>query len=101
MQTSEIVLRNLKQKTLILEALELKQKLKGTVVMEFVRCGRRCSTCSSGPGHPASYLHYYDSACPYKVRRKYLTKNLAQLMSYFREELQQTLREIEVLGQEG
>jgi hypothetical protein len=98
--TENVVLRKEKE-SLILEALELKEKLKGSVIMEFVRCGKKCARCNSGPGHPASYLHYYDSTCPYKVRRKYLRKDLAGLMSYSKEELETMLQEAEqVLGQE-
>jgi hypothetical protein len=101
MSRENIVPRKQHEKSLILEALELKQKLKGSVVTEFVKCGKKCARCSMGPGHPASYLHYYDSACSYKVRRKYLTKNLAQLMSYSREELEEMLHDIgdKILGQ--
>jgi hypothetical protein len=90
------------EKTAILAALELK-RLKGSVVMEFVNCGKHsCRKCSSGIGHgPYPYLHYYDPSCPWKVRRKYLTKDVAKFMSYSMEELELQLREVEaeILGQ--
>jgi replication-associated recombination protein RarA len=98
---SELVPRKQHEKSLILEALELKQKLKGSVVMEFVRCGKHCSTCSSdGPGHgPYAYLHYFSDG---KVKRKYLPRALGQLMSYSKEELREMLHDVdaEILGQE-
>jgi len=90
------------EKAIILTALELK-KLKGSVVLERVNCGKRgCRRCSSGVGHgPYPYLHYYDPSCPWKVRRKYLTKDVAKFMSYSMEELELQLREVEaeILGQ--
>ena len=48
MQTSEVVLRKQKEKDAILESLELKE-LGGSVVMEFVKCGKKCTRCNSGP----------------------------------------------------
>lgn len=86
------------QKTAILAALELK-KLKGSVVWEKVRCGKRNCRCSHGHLHgPFPYLHYYSSG---KVKRRYLSKRMVQLLRCSREELE--LLKVEsacVLGQE-
>lgn len=100
MQTSEVVPRKQAEKSLIITALGLKEKLKGSVILERVNCGKRgCHKCAQGTLHgPYPYLHYYSAG---KVKRKYLPKALGELMSYSREELQQMLREAEqVLGQE-
>jgi hypothetical protein len=97
---SDLVLRNLQQKGLILEALELKQKLKGSVVWERVRCGKHgCRKCAQGILHgPYPYLHFYSAG---KVRRKYLIRSLGELMSHSKEELEGMLRDSEsaILGQ--
>ena len=53
MQTSDVVLRKEKG-SLILEALDLKQKLKGSVVWERVRCGKRGCHRKSNRSHPNS-----------------------------------------------
>lgn len=102
MQTSEVVLRKQNEKDDILTALELKQKLKGSVVWERVNCGKRgCHKCSEGTLHgPYSYLHFYSAG---KVRRKYLPRALGELMSYSKQELETMLREIEaeILGQDS
>jgi hypothetical protein len=91
------------EKTAILAALELK-RLKGSVIMERVNCGKpRCHKCQSGGKHgPYLYLHYYSSG---KVKRRYLSKRMAQLLRCSREELEKLLSEVEsscerVLGQE-
>jgi hypothetical protein len=52
-QTSDVVLRKEKG-SLILEALDLKQKLKGSVVWERVRCGKRGCHRKSNRSHPNS-----------------------------------------------
>jgi len=96
-----LVPRKEREKSLILEALELKQKLKGSVVMEFVRCGKHCGTCGAGgPGHgPYAYLHFFSNG---KVKRKYLARALGKLMSYSRKELETMLHDVdaEILGQD-
>ncbi|HKZ94830.1 MAG TPA: DUF6788 family protein [Candidatus Bathyarchaeia archaeon] len=101
MQTSQVVLRKQHEKTVILEALELKQRLKGSVVWERVNCGKHCChKCQNGTLHgPYTYLHYYSAG---KVKRKYLPKALGELMFHSREELEVMLRDVdaEILGQE-
>jgi hypothetical protein len=99
-QTSDVVLRKETQRSLIFAALELKQKLKGSVVWERVDCGKRgCRKRQNGTLHgPYPYLHYYSSG---KVKRKYLSKALGDLVSRSVEELKELLKEAEseVLGQ--
>jgi len=87
-----------KEKTLIKEALELK-KLGGSIVPEKVSCGKRsCKKCGGfrRTHGPYSYLHYYDASCPWKVRKKYLGKDVAEMLRYPKEDLVERLREIEV-----
>jgi hypothetical protein len=85
-------------KSLILAALELK-KLKGSIVLEHINCGKRSCHCQRGSLHPANYLHYYSNG---KVRRRYLTKTMSTLLANSREELEKMLLESEaVLGQQG
>jgi hypothetical protein len=90
------------EQAMILTALELKQ-LKGSIVLEKVRCGKRNCRCSRGHFHQAFYLHFYQSG---KVRRKYLSKSMVGLLRCSREELERLLSEVEsaserVLGQES
>jgi hypothetical protein len=97
--TAQIVLRK-EKKSLILEALELKQKLKGSVVWERVKCGKRCCRkCKNGTLHgPYPYLHYYHGG---RVKRKYLRRALGDLVSRSVEELKEMLKEAEeILGQD-
>ena len=64
------------------KALALKP-LKGSVIMELVRCGKpSCHACTHGP---YAYLHFWDSSIQ-KSRRKYLgTKGLEYYASPKRE----------------
>jgi hypothetical protein len=98
-QTSEVVLRKQKEKELIVTALELKQKFKGSVIWERVRCGKHgCRKCAAGTLHgPYSYLHFYSNG---KVKRKYLPRVLGDLVGHSVEELKEMLKEVEeILGQ--
>lgn len=101
MQTSKVVPRKQAEKGLIITALELKQELKGSVIMERVNCSKRgCRKCQNGTLHgPYPYLHYYSAG---KVKRKYLPRVLGELMSYSREELEKRLHDVdaEILGQD-
>ena len=85
------------EKVMILTALELK-KFKGSIVWEKVRCGKSNCRCGRGYLHgPFGYLHFYQAG---RVRRRYLGKDLAVLVSKPREELEDRLRQIDgILGQ--
>lgn len=91
---SEVVLRKEREKSLILEALNLKRKLKGSIVWERINCGKKCChKCQNGTLHgPYPYLHYYSAG---KVKRKYLPRKLGELMTYSREELEGMLANFE------
>jgi hypothetical protein len=97
--TEKAVLKKQHERKAILEALELK-KLRGSIVMERVKCGKRCCRkCKNGTFHgPYPYLHYYTAG---KVKRRYLLKPLGDLASRPVEELKEMLKEAEneVLGQ--
>jgi hypothetical protein len=83
-------------KSMILAALELK-KLKGSIVREGIDCGKSSCHCQHGSLHPASYLHYYSNG---KVRRRYLSRAMVELLRFSETELEERLRESEeVLGQ--
>lgn len=81
---------------MIVAALGLK-KLKGSIVLEHINCGKRSCHCQHGSLHPVNYLHYYEDG---KVKRRYLSKTLTVLLSHSTEELEKMLHET-VLGQEG
>jgi hypothetical protein len=93
---SNVVLRKQNEKADILAALKLKE-LRGSIVKEMIKCGKRGCKCQTGVLHgPYAYLHFYSAG---KVKRKYLSKALGELMSYPREELETMLQEAEqVLG---
>lgn len=77
-------------KRLIQTVLSLK-RLKGSVVPEMVRCGKSCH-CQCGALHgPYLYLHYFSQG---KVKRKYLSKAVSELLSLSEEKL------AAILGQE-
>jgi len=87
-----------KEKALIKEALEL-TKLGGSIVSEKVSCGKRsCRKCGGFQRihGPYQYLHYYDASCPWKVRKRYLGKDVAEMLRCPEEDLVERLREIEV-----
>jgi hypothetical protein len=87
-----------KEKALIKEALELKKR-GGSIVPEKVSCGKRsCKKCGGfrRTHGPYSYLHYYDASCPWKVRKRYLGKDVAEMLRCPEEDLVKRLREIEV-----
>jgi hypothetical protein len=70
-----------REKEQLREALKLKA-LKGSIVWELVACGKKsCTTCRGvDPKHgPYSYLHFYAGG---KVKRKYLSKLMAGLLSW-------------------
>lgn len=88
----------------ILKALEIKEAYKGSVVWERVRCGKARCHCRNGVGHgPYAYLHYYSRKTG-KVQTKYLPKDIGELISCPKTELNEALceieKELEFLGQE-
>jgi hypothetical protein len=88
-------------KKLIQEALGTKA-LGGSIVQEKVSCGKTCCRVCGGSrlAHgPYNYSHYYDRSCG-KVKRKYLSQALSNLLPCPKRDLQQRLLEIESLSQE-
>ena len=82
------------EKNLLQEAVETK-KLKGSVVWEKVSCGKsRCQNCKGilRVHGPYAYLHYYSN---HTVRKKYLGKRLADLLSQDKTALDERLVEVE------
>lgn len=95
---SNVVLRKQNEKADILAALKLKE-LRGSIVKEMIKCGKRGCKCQTGVLHgPYAYLHFYSAG---KVKRKHLPRTLGELMSYPREELEEMLHDVEaeILGQ--
>lgn len=83
------------EKRLIQEALGTKA-LGGSIVQEKVSCGKTsCRVCGgSRLAHgPYNYLHYYDRSCG-KVKRKYLSQALRDLLSCPKRGLEQRLESL-------
>jgi hypothetical protein len=78
-----------RRETMIVAALELK-KLKGSVILEHVNCGKHSCHCQHGSLHPANYLHYYSNG---KIKRRYLSKAVSALLSHSEGELEGMIRE--------
>ena len=90
---SEAGLRTRRQN--IKRALAIKEKYKGSVVWERVRCGKVSCHCRNGLRHgPYCYLHYYSRQTG-KVHTKYLPKDVGVLISCPKTELKEALCEIE------
>ena len=83
------------EKMNIQEALHVKEEFheKGSIVWEKVCCGKRGCKCQSGVLHgPFPYLHYWGEG---KVKRRYLSKAVGQLVACPKTELMERLAEIE------
>jgi hypothetical protein len=85
------------EKDRVKRALDLKE-LGGSVVWEKLACGKpACNTCEGyRPAHgPNAYLHFYDSSCPWKVRKRYLGNIIGELLCCPKTELEERLKDLE------
>lgn len=81
------------QRENIKKALQIKEKYKGSVVWERVRCGKDSCHCRNGMGHgPYPYLHFYEQG---KVKTKYLPKDVGVLVACPKTDLKEALCEVE------